>query len=359
MSELAIYSRVPPPFGGVTVHVSRLLAALQAAGIPVRVHDMDGRSDPDRGVVPAAGGAAGLLRFAAHVREPVVALHTSSLPALIAAVTALQARGRAVVPMLHSMAPVRAFDRLPPLGRAAAAAALGRARGFICVNDALAAWVRGPLRHRGPHVAVLPAFLPPAPRERDPAALPPPLRRFAADHPLLLSSQGFFGYFVGGRHVYGFEDLGAVLATLRAGDPRWGLVTLRTDTYDEGHRAAILALRRRLGLDEHWLVVEEPVAGPAVWSLSRAFLRPTATDGDSVSVREALLLGVPVVASDAVPRPPGCWLHPVGDVEAMRSHVERAVAGELAPPAPGPTAAPVRDTAPDYVRFWRDVLATI
>jgi glycosyltransferase involved in cell wall biosynthesis len=33
------------------------------------------------------------------------------------------------------------------------------------------------------------------------------------------------------------------------------------------------------------------------------FLRPTNTDGDAISVREALYLGVPVVASDVVERP--------------------------------------------------------
>ena len=35
------------------------------------------------------------------------------------------------------------------------------------------------------------------------------------------------------------------------------------------------------------------------------FVRPTSTDGDAVSIREALWLGVPTVASDAVARPAG------------------------------------------------------
>ena len=38
------------------------------------------------------------------------------------------------------------------------------------------------------------------------------------------------------------------------------------------------------------------------------FLRPTNSDGDSVSVRESLSLGVPVIASDAAPRPNGTIL---------------------------------------------------
>ena len=37
--------------------------------------------------------------------------------------------------------------------------------------------------------------------------------------------------------------------------------------------------------------------------LTDVLLKPTNTDGDAISVREALYLGVPVVASDVVERP--------------------------------------------------------
>ena len=35
------------------------------------------------------------------------------------------------------------------------------------------------------------------------------------------------------------------------------------------------------------------------------FIRPTNTDGDSISVREALYFDIPCISSDVVPRPPG------------------------------------------------------
>src|SRR6185436_20225577 len=41
----------------------------------------------------------------------------------------------------------------------------------------------------------------------------------------------------------------------------------------------------------------------AVIAKSDAFVRPTTVDGDAISVREALALGVPTVASDAAHRP--------------------------------------------------------
>jgi glycosyltransferase involved in cell wall biosynthesis len=74
---------------------------------------------------------------------------------------------------------------------------------------------------------------------------------------------------------------------------------------------------------------------PALRSNS-IFLRPTRSDGDAVSVREALAYGVPVIATDAVERPTGTRVCPVGDVDAMVEEVQRIVTngGESSPRTP-------------------------
>ena len=55
------------------------------------------------------------------------------------------------------------------------------------------------------------------------------------------------------------------------------------------------------------------------------FLRPTFFDGDSVSVREALALGVPVVASDTGCRPDSVRLFKVGDCEDLCLQLDSAL----------------------------------
>ena len=45
-----------------------------------------------------------------------------------------------------------------------------------------------------------------------------------------------------------------------------------------------------------------------MWDHDIVYLRPSRTDGDAVSVREALGAGRPVIASDAVTRPEGVKL---------------------------------------------------
>ena len=50
-------------------------------------------------------------------------------------------------------------------------------------------------------------------------------------------------------------------------------------------------------------------------------MRPTRTDGDAVSIREAMHFGRPVVASDAVPRPEGVVTFPSRDQAAFEAAV--------------------------------------
>ena len=80
------------------------------------------------------------------------------------------------------------------------------------------------------------------------------------------------------------------------------------------------------GLGGHLFVV---VRQGELWPLTQQcdlFLRPTSSDGDAVSVREALSLGVPVVASDCVPRPPGAVTYRTGDVADLFNKVEEVLA---------------------------------
>ena len=80
----------------------------------------------------------------------------------------------------------------------------------------------------------------------------------------------------------------------------------------------------------HVVTGSEPF-GPALVR-SSVFVRPTSTDGDSVSVREALAVGVPVVASDVCQRPKGCHIFQSRDAEQMAKTVlEVLIKGEKSP----------------------------
>ena len=63
-----------------------------------------------------------------------------------------------------------------------------------------------------------------------------------------------------------------------------------------------------------------------IWPLLRykpICLRLTPTDGDSVTVREALFFGAPVLASDSIKRPESCYLYEYGKMESLESELRK------------------------------------
>jgi len=66
---------------------------------------------------------------------------------------------------------------------------------------------------------------------------------------------------------------------------------------------------------------------------SDLFLRTTLYDGDSISVREALHIGTPVIATDNGMRPSGTRLIPRSDPEALLRAIEQVLT-ETAPECP-------------------------
>ena len=51
-------------------------------------------------------------------------------------------------------------------------------------------------------------------------------------------------------------------------------------------------------------------------------IRNTATDGDSLSVRESLYLGLPTLVTDRVDRPEGCILFHYNDAESLNKALD-------------------------------------
>jgi glycosyltransferase involved in cell wall biosynthesis len=126
------------------------------------------------------------------------------------------------------------------------------------------------------------------------------------------------------RPEYGFDLLVAGLARLKWLHPLVGCLVMGTGE----QRAEAEKLVRDAGLQENVLLLGD-VDHDACLALMLAcdvFLRPTLEDGDSISVREALSLGVPVVASRVGTRPVGVILFHPGDVEDMLAKVELALA---------------------------------
>ena len=71
-------------------------------------------------------------------------------------------------------------------------------------------------------------------------------------------------------------------------------------------------------IENNILFITEPLPEVyPIWMKSDVFVRSTCTDGDALSIREAMYFKVPVVTSDAVPRPEGVVLFKNRDVQVF------------------------------------------
>lgn len=300
----------PPPHGGVSVHVEGLRDRLEQSGIPVMVVNARPGAPPSDEYI-SVGGAFGLLwRVARCARRGwVVHVHINGhntkswLLALICAIGGIVAP-RKMLTVHSGMVP----DYLA--GGRGWRAALARlaCRAFdriVCVSEE----IRGALHDAGcaaDHMIVVPAYLP---RDSAPAALPDWLDGWLDERsPLLATTLAF-------EPEYRFDLLVEAVARLRREHPRLGCVVMGGGS---GEREARGLVARR-GLDDavamlgdvdHRLCLR-------VFSAVDLYVRCTDRDGDAISVREALALGTPVVASDVGGRPADAVLFPAGDVDAM------------------------------------------
>ena len=176
-------------------------------------------------------------------------------------------------------------------------------------------------------ITVAPAYIPPSGSD-DLSGLPGYLRDFLGSHAPVLSTYGsWLTLDEHGVDMYGFDHCIEAIKALKAEHPGIGLViSLPAVTNVEYFRE----LNERVaasGIQGNVLFVTDPLDDTSpLWQASDVFLRATNTDGDAVSVREALHLHVPVVASDASARPDGVVLFETRNLEALVRAVREVLA---------------------------------
>ncbi len=98
------------------------------------------------------------------------------------------------------------------------------------------------------------------------------------------------------------------------------------------------------GLDEQMFAIGDVTheACLAIIARSDLFVRPTLSDGDAISVREAIAMDTPVVASDVVARPEGTLCFKTGDATLdLALKISSLLSGAI----PAPAACPELKTA--------------
>src|SRR5215469_4994371 len=300
----------PPPHGGVQTNLVAIRSFLLKHGTPCAVINITRHRKPDRDQVYYPRDARQLLVLLGQLKYDIIHLHiggilTTRLLAL--SLICAQWPGAKSVLTFHS----GGYPSTPKgqsLGpNSLAGLVLRRFDGLIGVNEEIMAFFRK-LRV-SPHRARLISPYAFVADEQSSPALPEPLAGFFATHDPVLISVGLL------EPEYDLPLQIEVLPQLRQKFPETGLLLIGSGSLEHDLRKRI----QESPCPPHILLagdVPHAVTMEAV-SRSRLMLRTTRYDGDALSVREALQLGTPVIATDNGMRPAGVRLVPVNDAAAL------------------------------------------
>ncbi|QRK05754.1 glycosyltransferase family 4 protein [Archangium violaceum] len=306
----------PPPHGGVAVHVQQLHGYLRERGVETVVLDIGkgGRPAPD--VIPVRTPTQYGKRLAGFLREGwTVHVHTSGNNPkswMLAATAGVRAPRSPRVITLHSGL-LPEYLAASVSRRAFARVALAGYSRVVAVSEA----VRDALARCGvpeEKLVVYPAFCGSQVR---PGSVTQAVQEARIRRRTLLAMA---------HHpspVYGRGLMFRALRMLANELPGVGLAVFGPGTRSE----AFLRDARECQVEELLEDMGELEHSQALALISRcdAFVRPTTHDGDAISVREALALGVPCVASDVCGRPHGTYTFRAGNAVDLADQVHRAL----------------------------------
>ncbi len=285
-SGILIIGKVPPPIGGVTVHVSRLLEHLQKKSL--------------RHTFIALKITNTFLLLKALASHRTVHLHTSN------------PQVRAIFSMLFKVTPAKLLityhgnlGRFNRWGNLADDFSIRHCQLPLVLNQ-------GSLEKAlelNPQAQLVSAFIPPT-QESEDEKFSRELAGFIHRFESSFCTNAFNVSFDSDRNeVYGISDLVRIFEK----HPQWALVL---SDPSGNYRRYLAQMNVKIGANI--LVVDSPHSFLTVLKVCSTFLRTTTTDGDSISVKEALFLGKNVIASDCTERPEGVRIFPTGDF----SHLE-------------------------------------
>jgi glycosyltransferase involved in cell wall biosynthesis len=317
MRKVLVVGDYPPPYGGVSVPVAALRRQLAArADTEVVVLDIGTHRRERRPDCHPVTGVGDFVRKLNHyaARGFTIHLHSNGHNTKSWMVTALCVAaglrtGRRSVVSLGSGAMPDFLAHARAAVRGLVRASVAAAGAFIVTHEVC----RASLVARGAapdKVRVLPWFYGVAREEI--GRLPDAAAGFAREHRPLIGAMATLG------PEYGILLLIDAAARLRTRFPALGVVLMGPDRLEDG--------------SPRWTLPMGELHRPellAVLGALDVFVRPTYFDGDAVSVREALALGVRAVASDTDFRPDGVRLFARGDADALAD----AIAASLAAPA--------------------------
>jgi glycosyltransferase involved in cell wall biosynthesis len=313
--DILILGPVPPPLGGIAVHIDRLVPLLQKTGLRVGVLNHFSAKEKPFVVGALNRNPFNYFRLTRKFPARVVHYHHSQWLALVAVALASRRGKSRYIVTLHGAALVSRLKSGPAVLTYITRWALRRFDAVIVVNPHILSALQGHVEPR--RVDVLPAYLE---ASEDEHPYDETLESFLSTGTTLLTPVYGVQFLDDGRDLYGLDNVVEAFAAVAPDRPELRLAFFVANRPSRRKaREYLLDLERRVersGLGDRMMVVFGTSLTPA-FRHDVILVRSTRSEGDALSIREALAADVPVVASDVVARPGGTSTFRTNDVNDL------------------------------------------
>ncbi len=169
-------------------------------------------------------------------------------------------------------------------------------------------------------IVILPTYI--SPLNEECKGLTPEIETFCNKYEYTISANGSSLVKNVYGDVYGLDQIIELMNRLVNKDGmNVGLVFCISEVCGEYYNECVERIKKLNLTDNFLFVINSDVNGFEVWGRTDLFLRPTMSDMEGVSVKEALEFGTPVVASDVCVRPREAVLYATGNIDDLYDKV--------------------------------------
>jgi glycogen synthase len=307
-TKVLLVGDYPPPYGGVATHIVSLAEGINKIGIETHVLDIGTNRKISR---PQCLPTKGYFDFVKNIlfflrRGYLIHLHTNGHNAkswFLVFISSLLSKiyGAPVITTFHSGISPSYLSAAPLFIRILAFLSCKMCEEIICVSPEIKNALSKILKDDA-HLKVIPAFMG---KLEEKILFSPSAGEFIKKHSPIISTVAHFS------PEYGTPLLLDAIFELKKKFENIGLIIM-----GEGESSMIEKKINQLSIGDNVLISKGLQNGECLYAIqgSDLFVRPSYIDGDSIAVREAIYLGKPVLASDAVKRPSEVQLFMTGDV---------------------------------------------
>lgn len=319
-NKIAIIGPYPLPYGGISVHVQRVVAQLEnKKNIEFDFYNETRNSFYKQACYNFSSNAGKFISLLRLLFYPYCLIHHHSPDLNIRIVLSLFGfLGKNIYLHIHGAS---LKDSLDSGIRGKLLKKLLKYVHILADNNEIGRLAK---ENEAKTVTILDAFIPPVYNETYFMEFNNKYKFITTNYDLVIGMVGWFAYY-NREDLYGFDLLIKAVRILKHKYKISIIVSVNGIIEKKLHDEFIRDIKKYNLEDNFCLIYENLQEIWPIYIISDVFIRPTNTDGNAISVKEALWFETPVICSDCIDRPLGTILFRNRDAKSLAQKIEQMI----------------------------------